>query len=169
MENVEQNLAKYNQRLPTRCKTPIMSKYRPETDTSPKHERKEVTLYKEMVRVLRWVVEMRQVNIILETALISTYLALPCSGNLKQVFHVFGYLKANLKRKLFFYPQQPTINECSFSAHDWYIFYLYAKKAIPTEALNPRGNVVSTHCFVDADRAYDRTTRIYQTGGPNIC
>ena len=29
VENVEQNLEKYNQRLPTRCKTPNMSDYLP--------------------------------------------------------------------------------------------------------------------------------------------
>ena len=28
VENVEQNISKYNQHLPTRCKTPIMSGYR---------------------------------------------------------------------------------------------------------------------------------------------
>ena len=35
VDNVEQNLAKSNQRLPTRCKTPIVSYYFPETDTLP--------------------------------------------------------------------------------------------------------------------------------------
>ena len=29
VDNFEQNLTKYNQHLPTRCKTPIMSDYRP--------------------------------------------------------------------------------------------------------------------------------------------
>ena len=29
VENVEQNLSNYNQRLPTSCKTPIMSRYQP--------------------------------------------------------------------------------------------------------------------------------------------
>ena len=35
VKNVEQNIAKYNQRLPICCKTPNISGYWPETDTSP--------------------------------------------------------------------------------------------------------------------------------------
>ena len=45
VENVQQNLAKYNQRLPTRCKTPIMSGYWPETDTLPDLKAEGVTQY----------------------------------------------------------------------------------------------------------------------------
>jgi hypothetical protein len=38
------------------------------------------------------------------------------------------------------------------------------KEAVPRDALKPRGNVVSTHCFVDADHAGNRVTRHSQTG-----
>ena len=54
MENVEQNLAKSKQRLPTRSKNPIMSSYRPETDTLLELKAKGVTRYQDMVGVLRW-------------------------------------------------------------------------------------------------------------------
>ena len=36
VKNVEKNIAKSNQGLPTLCKTPIVSGYWPEIDTSPK-------------------------------------------------------------------------------------------------------------------------------------
>ena len=94
----------------------------------------------------------------------STYIALPRRGHLKQIFHVFGYLKVNPKIKLLFDPQHTAIDERSFSTHDWYDFYRYSKEAILTDALNQRGNVLSTHCFVDADHAGDRATRRSQTG-----
>ena len=45
VENVEQNLAKYNQILPTCCKTSIMSGYHTETDMSPKPKAEGVTQY----------------------------------------------------------------------------------------------------------------------------
>ena len=111
-ENVDQNIAKSNQRIPTRCKNPIMSGYHSDTDTSPVLKDKEVTQYKVLVGVLRWAVDMGWVGILMETALMSTCLALPCRGHLKQVFHMFGYLKVNPKRKLCFDPQHPTIDEC---------------------------------------------------------
>ena len=53
--------------------------------------------YQEIVGVLRWAVDMGRVDILLETALMSTYLDLPRRRHLKQIFHVFGYLKVNLK------------------------------------------------------------------------
>ena len=100
VDNVEQTLAKSNQRLPTCCKTPIMPGYCTETDTSTNIKAEGVKQYQDMVRVLRWSVELGQVDILLETALMSMYLALPRSGHIEQVFHVFVYLKANPKRKL---------------------------------------------------------------------
>ena len=53
VEKVEQNISKYNQRLPTRFKTPIMSGYQPKTDTSPDLKAKGLTQYQYMVRVIR--------------------------------------------------------------------------------------------------------------------
>ena len=69
-----------------------------------------------MAGVLRWSVELGWVDILLETALMSTYLALSLRGHLEQVFHMSGYLKANPKRNIFFGPQQPSINEHSSEA-----------------------------------------------------
>ena len=57
VEKVEQKLTKSNQLLPTRSKTPIMSGYLPETDTSPEIKAEGVTQYQEMFRVLMWAVE----------------------------------------------------------------------------------------------------------------
>ena len=164
MENVEQIFTKSNQCLPTHCKTPIIYGYRPETDTSSELKYEVMTQYKEMVRVLIWAVNLGQVDIFLETSLMSTYLSLPFRGNLEQISNKLGYLKVNSKINIFFYPEHPTIDERSFSAHDWYDFYRYAKEAIPADALTPRANVVSTQCFVDMDHAGNRAARRSQTG-----
>ena len=45
LENFEQNLAKFNQRLPTCCKIPIMYVYQPETDTLTKLKAEGLTQY----------------------------------------------------------------------------------------------------------------------------
>ena len=143
VENNEQYLTKSNQRPPTRCKTPVMSGYWLETDTLPKLKAEGVTQYNGMVKVLRWSVELGRVGILLETSLMSMYLALPCRGHLEQLFHMFRYLKVHPKRKLSFNPQHTTIDECLFAAHDWYNFYWDAKEAILEDSLTPRGNLVS--------------------------
>ena len=47
---------------------------------------------------------------------------------------------------------------------DWHDFYRGAKEPIPGDAPEPHGNVVSTHCFVDADHVSNLVTRHSQTG-----
>ena len=112
-----------------------------------------------MVGLLRWEFDLGLFDILLETALISTNLALSHRGHLEHAFHVFGYLKVNPKRNILFDPQHPSIDERLFAAQNWYEFYRDDKKAIPTDTPNQRGNVFSTHCFVDAEHAGNRDTR----------
>ena len=71
VDKVDQNIAESNQRLPTHCKTPITSGYRPETDTSPNIKAEGVTQQQDIVRVLRWEVDLGWVDILLETSLMS--------------------------------------------------------------------------------------------------
>ena len=117
-----------------------------------------------MFGVLRWSVELGRVDILPEAALMFNYLDLPRRGHLEHIFHIFGCLNLKPKRKLCFDPQHPEIDERLFAAQDWYDFYRDAKEDIPAEAPTSRGDVVSTHFFVDTDHAGDRATRRSQTG-----
>ena len=83
---------------------------------------------------------------------------------MEQVYHVFGYLKTHLKRRLFFDPQHPDIDEYAFSNYEWYDFYRDAREQVSNDMSLPRGHAVSTHCFVDADHASNTVTRRSQTG-----
>ena len=118
----------------------------------------------ELIGMLRWAVEQGRVDILLETSLMSTHLALPQWGHLEQLYHIFGYLKAHPKRNLFFDPQHPKVDERSFKTYDWYNFYRDAKERFPSDMPTPRGRLVSTHCFVDFDHAWDKVTSRSQTG-----
>ena len=101
-------------------------------------------------------------DIAMETSMMSTHLGLPREGQL--VYHVFGYLKAKPKKTLAFDPSHPDIDEARFQKCDWQDFYCGAKELVPGDVPYPRGNVVSTHCFEDADHAGNRVTRRSQTG-----
>ncbi len=114
--------------------------------------------------ILRWAVELGRVDVLLETALMSTYLAMPREGHLQQIYRIFGYLKLYPKRKIAFDPKHPKINEKVFVRHDWHDFYRDVKEAIPGDMPVPRGNPMSTHCFVDASHGSDKSTRRSQTG-----
>ena len=52
----------------------------------------------------------------------SMHLAMPMIGNLQELFHVFGYLKANLKRKLAFDQDHSMLDKRRFKKHDWHEF-----------------------------------------------
>ena len=81
----------------------------------------------------------------------------------KELFRMFGYLKANPKRKLVFDPDHPMVDERPFKKHDWCDFYRGAEEAIPGDMPNLRGNAASTHCFVDAGLAGNTVYRWIQT------
>ena len=164
VKNLEDVLATRGHRLPSKCETPLSNKYRPELDTSAELKADGVTEYQELVGVLRWAVELGRVDINLEVSLMSSYLASPRIGHLQQVYHMFGYLKSKPKRKLGFDHSEPLISEKMFKEYDWQDFYKDAKEAIPRDAPEPRGNSVTTHCFVDANHASNRVTRRSQTG-----
>ena len=114
--------------------------------------------------MLLWTCEIGRVNILLEKYLLSTHLASPYIGNLEQVVNIFGYLKDSSKRKLVFDPGLPKIDINRFHRFDWQDFYKGVKEAIPPNMPNPRGNSLSTHCFVDANHAGNTVTRRSQTG-----
>ena len=78
--------------------------YRPERDVSAELTSEGIQRYQELIGVLRWAAELGRVDILLETAMLSTYMALPQKGHMEQVYHVFGYLKTHLKCRLFFDP-----------------------------------------------------------------
>ena len=162
--NVETALDKSGQRLPSRATTPITAGYRPELDTTAELNLSGVRYYQELIGVLRWAVELGRIDILMEVSMLSSHLALPREGHLQQVYHVFAFLKNKPKRTLAFDPQHPDIDESRFVKCDWHDFYRGAKEPIPGDAPEPRGNVVSTHCFVDADHAGNRVTRRSQSG-----
>ena len=108
--------------------------------------------------------ELGRVDILYEFATMSTHLAMPRIGHLQELFHMFGYLKVNPKRKLAFDPDHPMVNERQFKRYGWHDFYRGFKEAIPGDMPTPRGNDASTHCFVDADLARNSVHRRSQTG-----
>ena len=164
IDNMEEVLAKTSQRLLTKCGTPLKSGYRPKLDMSPELKQDGLQRYQVLIGMLPWAVELRRVDVLLETALMSTHLALPQWGHLEQLYHIFGYLKAHPKCNLFLDLQHPKVDERAFKEYNWYNFYQDAKEWLPSDMPPPQGRPVSTHCFVDSDHAGDKVTCRSQTG-----
>jgi hypothetical protein len=148
----------------SQCPTPMRSSYHPSEDDSAELNSEGLGYYQELIGVLRWAVEIGRLDILLEVSLLSSHLALPRKGHLEQVYHIFAYLKYAGRRRIFLDPTHPLISEDRFQKYDWTDFYKYAEEPIPPNMPKPRGNVMTTHCFVDSDHAGDRVTRRSQTG-----
>ena len=109
--NVETKLSNEGRQLPSKCDTPMRLVYRPELDESPELKSDGVQHYQELIGVLRWAVELVSVDIFYEITTMSTHLDMPRIGHLQELFHMFGYLKANPKRKVAFDPDHPMFDK----------------------------------------------------------
>ena len=156
IQNIEETLQKTGQRLPSKHKMPLAYGYSAELDITPELKADGLQRYQELIGILQWAVELGWVDILMETSMMSTHLAMPRRGHLEQVHHIFGYLKERPKWKLFFDPQHPELDERSFTTYDWYEFYRGAQEPVPGD--------MSAHCFVDSDHAANTVTRRSQTG-----
>ena len=164
ISTIENKLAKSKRTLPKKCITPFSSGYHPAVDASPELDGSDTQFYQECIGILRWAIELGRLDILLEVALLSQYLANPRIGHMDEIYHIFGYLKHVGKRTLYLDPDPPDISENRFTKFEWEEFYRDASEPIPPDAPEPRGNPVSLHAFVDSDHAANKVTRRSQTG-----
>jgi hypothetical protein len=66
-------------------------------------------------------------------------------------------------------PAHPKIDENRFQKRDWEEFHGDASEAIPGNAPMAQGNIMTSHCFVDANHAGDAETRQSQSGTLLFC
>jgi hypothetical protein len=162
--DVETELEKIDQCLPTKVTTPVSQGYRPELDQSRELDAKRGQYYQSLIGVLRWICELGRIDVLVAVSMLSRYVVSPREGHLQQLFHIFAYLKHHTRSKMVFDDTEPTFNENSFKVCDWSEFYPDAEEAIPHNLPMERGNGVSTSCFVDADHAGCKATRRSHTG-----
>jgi len=164
ISEVEKELSYVGDMLTTRAVTPMSSGYRPEVDGTPLLDDKRANYYQGLIGVLRWICELGRIDILVDVAMLSRFLAAPRQGHLEQVFHVFAYLKSHDRSAMVFDDTVPTVDEEAFQKCDWEEYYPGAREVTPPNAPEQRGKMVSMSCFVDADHAGCRVTRRSHTG-----
>ena len=96
---VSENLMKtHNLSYPLHCKsnksTPFSNHlYRPELDYSSYCNYDLITVFQNLIGILRWMCKLGHLDILYETSVLSQYLAQPRIGHLEQAFHIFHYMK----------------------------------------------------------------------------
>ena len=121
VKNVESYISKQTGErwhMPAKAETPLKTSYWPELNVSPELEPSEAAYYQSLVSILRWIVELGQVDISLEVSMMSSHLALPREGHLSQLLQVFSYLRKYHNTELVFDPSDPVIDPSVFERKD---------------------------------------------------
>ena len=94
------------------------------------------------------------------------HMAMPRSGHVvQQLYRMLGYLKLPPKRKIAYDRQHPAINGRMFKRRHRTDFFRDIKEAVARDMSAPCGDLISTHCFVDASPGrVDHVTRRSKTG-----
>jgi hypothetical protein len=153
--------------LKTTAHVPFPTSYKPELDFSKELNEDMISRYRQLIGILRWAVELGRVDLYLETATLSQYLAAPREGHLEAVYHIFAYLKKHNKMALVFDPKSVTLDESGFAnvpTKAWHEFYGDVVEELPPRCPKPLGRAVDITCFVDADHAGNVITRRSHTG-----
>ena len=153
--------------LKTTAKTPFPTSYKPELDLTKELGPAMMSRYRQLIGILRWSVEIGRLDVYLETALLSQYLASPREGHLEALYHIFAYLKANKKCAVVFDPAPVELDEGAFAnvtPDQWRDFYGDLTEELPPRMPEPLGKAMDITCFVDADHAGNIITRRSHTG-----
>ena len=155
-------------------KTPFSThEYRPEMDDTNYCNGELLTVYQNLIGILRWICELGRMDILHEVSIMSQYLAQPRIGHLQQTLNIFYYLKFHNRSYLTLDPTRFDIDwkprvhgEASPTERATAMKELYpdAQETLPHDIPEPRGEEVDINVFVDADHAGNRITRRSHTG-----
>ena len=153
--------------LPPKAETPIQTSYRPEIDVTPELQSEESSYYQSLIGILRWIVELGRIDVCLEVSMMSSHVAMPREGHLRQVLHIFAYLDKYHNTEIMFDPSPPYIDPNAFSLQDWTsseFGHVSGKEEDPPNMPEARGFGFTTLAKVNADHAGDTITQRSRTG-----
>ena len=147
-------------KMPNIADTPLTTTYRLELDVSRELNETDAAYYQSLIGILRWIVELGQVDVCLEVSMMSSHLSLPMEGHLEQVLHIFAYLKKyhNMGYDL----HDPVVDENDLKRRDWTsseFGHVEGKVEFPANIPEPRGLGFIMRAKVDADHASDTVSR----------
>jgi hypothetical protein len=167
VQNVHAHLEKKGMKLPYSAPNPLSTDHRPEIDVTPELGEADASYYQHLIGILRWIVELGRVDINVEVSMMSSHLAMPREGHLKELYHMFAYLKAHSNAEMVFDPTPVDFDRNIFERQDWsYSAYGYEslKEELPLNMPAPHGQMMTMRVFVDADHAGDLVTCRSRTG-----
>ena len=138
--------------------------YTSETDATEELDPKMAQCHQSLMGALHWMVELGRVDVITETSVPASHMAMPRQGHLDAAIHAFGHLERKMNTRMVFDPTHPEIDQDMFQTCKWMCKYSEVKEAIPINMPEPFGKAVDLRLFVDADFAGDKARRRSRTG-----
>ena len=164
IRNLERELNKLGIKLRNNVNTPLSPNYRSECDLSDECDDEQSRLYMSLIGVLCWMVELGRIDIICEVSMMSSHVAMPREGHMRQLIHMFSYLKKYHNSRIVFDPTYPDIQINDFEKKNWEQHYGNCEEEIPEDCPRPLGKELIIRSYVDADFAGDVLTRRSRTG-----
>ena len=124
IKNIEEYLEKKGEKLVAKDPTPLSSGYRPDIDISQELAGADASYFHLLIGILRWIVELGCSDICIDVSMMALHLALPCKGRMKELYHIFAYLKKHHNAEMVFYPTPCDFNKTLFDHKDW-TYYAY--------------------------------------------
>ena len=116
LKDVEATLDEVGKKLPSKASTPfIQLDYKLELDNTPKIDPSHAMYFQGLIGILRWCIELRHMDIIMEVTKLSNFLVSPREGHLEQAFHILAYLKKHLHSSLVFDDTEPNLSGFHFT------------------------------------------------------
>jgi hypothetical protein len=152
--------------LKLNVKNPFPTGYKPELDITDELDGDLASCFMQLIGILRWAVEIGQIDIYLEVSLLSQYQANPRFGHLEAAYLIFAYMKKHPDiRRLAYDSKRPDIDETVFYHNaDWKEFYGDVEEELPPNMPELRGHSVTISAFVDANHAGNIVTRRSHSG-----
>ena len=100
---------------------------------------------------------------ITEVNIMASFVVIIGEGHLKNLFHMFEYLKIKLSSRMVFDPKHHDIDVSHFKECDWRHFYTTTKEAVPDNDPEPCGKDIDLRVMVGSDYTGDSVTRISRT------
>ena len=104
--------------LPKKASNPLSFNYRPQIDITPTLSPQRAAYFQSLIGILRWIVELGQVDITCEVSMMTSTIGMPRDGHLKESFHIFSYLKHRHNSDMVFDLTVPEINGSDFRIKD---------------------------------------------------
>ena len=166
VKNVQEAIENKPWKLPKQAPTPMTHSFIPELDETPELNDSERTYYQELVGVLRWATELGRIDILHEVSLLSQYQACPREGHMREIMHIFAFLRDHPKRSLYMDWTESGLDSTQIRSSQAEFKQLYrdANEELPGRMPVPRGFSVTTEAWVDASHAANRKTRKSHSG-----